>query len=381
MKSYKSQLQQKSRRRVFMIIGVLITIFLILVIMRIWAYLVLRSNTNKQTIPIVSVITAARGPSHENIVLPGNVQAWHEAPIYARANGYVKNWFVDIGDKVSEGQLLATIETPELNAQLRQAEADLNVVIANNKLAQSTAIRWLALLKTDSVSKQETDEKVDGARSLAASVIAARANRDRLHDLVSFGSVIAPFAGTISARATDIGALINAGNNPDAKPLFRIVQSNPLRVYVKIPQNYVSRIQSKMTVKLRFAEYPGQQFAAKLLQTADAIDPITRTLLAQFVMNNKQGKILPGGYTEVFFDMPTSYSAIRIPINTMLFRAQGSQVATVDKNNRVALKKVTINRDFGTDVEIEAGINPGEKIILNPPDSIINGEQVQVQPG
>ena len=377
LKYVKAQLQNKSHRRFFVIISAVLLVVLILVMIRILDAILLRSYTNKQTIRIVSVITATRGPHHENVVLPGNVQAWHEAPIYARTNGYVKNWFVDIGDKVVAGQRLATIETPELDAQLRQAEADLNVVIANNKLAQSTAIRWIALLKTDSVSKQETDEKVDGARALAASVVAARANRDRLRDLVSFESVTAPFTGTISARATDIGALINAGSNPDAKPLFRIVQRDPLRIYVKIPQNYASRINPKMTVSLRFAEHPGQQFTAKLFQTADAIEPIPRTLLAQFVMNNKQGKILPGGYTEVHFNMPIFPESIRLPVNTLLFRAEGSQIASLNTNNRVMLKPVTISRDFGQEVEILDGIKPGEQIILNPPDSIMNGEQVQ----
>ena len=376
-KYVREQLKRKSNRPVFIIISVVLFIVFILVIMRIWDALLLRNYTNKQTIRTVSVITAARGPSQEKVVLPGNVQAWHEAPIYARTNGYVKNWFVDIGDKVSAGQLLATIETPELDAQLRQAEADLNVVTANNKLAQSTATRWIALLKTDSVSKPETDEQVDGARALAASVIAARANRDRLRDLVGFESVTAPFSGTISARATDIGALINAGSNPDAKPLFRIVQSNPLRIYVKIPQNYVSRIKPKMTVSLRFAEQPGQPFTATLLQTADAIEPITRTLLAQFVMNNTLKKILPGGYTEVHFNMPTFPESVRVPVNALLFRAAGSQIASLDTDSRAVLKPVSISRDFGQEVEILEGIKPGEHIILNPPDSIMNGEKVQ----
>jgi RND family efflux transporter MFP subunit len=209
----------------------------------------------------------------------------------------LKTWYVDIGDFVKEGQRLADIETPELDAQLRQAEADVNVAIAKNALAQITAARWINLLKTDSVSKQERDEKVHTAQALAASVIAARANRDRLRELVGFERVIAPFSGTISARGTDIGDLINAGNQPNAKPLFRIIQSDPLRLYVKIPEAYSSRIKPNMKVTIRFAEHPGQRFQAQLINTADAIDPQIRTLLAQFLVHNQKKMLLPGSYS------------------------------------------------------------------------------------
>ena len=249
--------------------------------------------------------------------------------------------------------------------------------MAQNKLAQSTAARWVDLLKSDSVSKQETDEKVDTAHALQASVTAAKAKLAHLQELVGFERIIAPFDGTISARATDIGALINAGSNPNAKPLFRIVQTNPLRVYVKIPQAYSSIIKPNMVVSLHFAEHPGVSFPAKLLQTAGAMNPISRTLLAQFVVNNKQNELLAGGYTSVHFKMPTSLQTIRLPVNTLLFRAQGLQVATLDKNNQVVLKSITISRDFGHYVEIRSGIKPGERIILNPSDSIFNGEKVR----
>ena len=311
-------------------------------------------------------------------MLPGTMLAWHEAPIYARTNGYVKEWYVDIGSRVNQNDLLAQIETPELDAQLRQAEADLNVAIAQNKLAQTTAKRWVHLLKTDSVSKQATDEKVDTAKALAATVVSMRANRDRLRELVSFEKVVAPFTGIISDRRTDIGALINSGSMPnEQKPLFRMVQLDPLRLYVKIPEAYSSRIKSKMTVSVEFGEHPGKTFPAQLLETAHAIDPKTRTLLAQFVVQNKKGELLPGSYTEVMFAMPSYPEAVRLPVNTLIFRKEGLQVATLDKHNCVVLKNITIHRDFGNDVEIVSGIHPGESIIINPSDSIYHGQLVK----
>ena len=378
LKKIKLQLKDKSRQRVFIFACLFLAIILVLIMTRVWSYILLRHHTNEMAMPIVSTVAAAHVPAEEEVTLPGNVRAWHEAPIYARTDGYIKNWYVDIGDHVTAGQLLAVIETPELDAELRQAAADLNVVIAQNKLAQSTAVRWRILLKSDSVSKQETDEKVDTAHALAASVVAAQARLANLQERVSFERVVSPFTGTISARATDIGALINAGSNPTAKPLFRIVQTDPLRVYVKIPQSYSSVIKPKMAVTLSFSEHPGQHFTATLLKTAGAINPITRTLLAQFVVNNKKGEILAGGYTAVHFKMPTSPLSVHIPVNTLIFRAEGLQVATLDQQNHVVLKSITISRDFGRYVEVQSGITPGEQIILNPSDSIDNGEPVRL---
>lgn len=363
------QLKDKSKRRIVIPIYIVLTILLLMIISRVWHAILLYYDTQAQAIPVVATITVAPGPAQEEIVLPGNVQAWHEAPIYARTNGYIRKWYVDIGSRVKAGDLLAEIETPELNAQLRQAEADLHTAEANDTLAQSTAKRWLILLETDSVSKQETDEKVSAAKASTATVVAARANRDRLRELVGFERVIAPFTGVITLRTTDIGALINEGSSPAAaRALFRIAQANPLRIYVKIPQNYSTSIKPNMTVTLHFAEHPGKKFSAKLLQTADAIDPVTRTLLAQFVADNANDELLPGGYTEVHFTIPISMKIVRLPVNTLVFRAQGLQVATLDKDNKVLLKPIVISRDFGNEVEVSSGLNPGERIILNPPD-------------
>ncbi|MFI4918989.1 MAG: efflux RND transporter periplasmic adaptor subunit [Legionellales bacterium] len=361
------------------LIVIIVLVFIILAASRIWTAIVLRYQTDAAAVPVVATVKASAVPVQEQVMLPGTIKPWHGAPVYARVDGYLKQWLVDIGDKVKKGDLLAVIEAPELDAQLRQAEADLKVAIANNQLAQVTAQRWIHLLKTDSVSKQETDEKVDAARALAATVLATQANRDRLHDLVGFERITAPFSGTISDRQTDIGALINAGSSStSARPLFRMVQHNPLRLYVKIPQTYSSRMQANMQVSLMFSEYPGLVFQGKLLQTAHAIDPKTRTLLAQFVVNNEKEQLLPGGYTQVTINMPSLPHAVYLPVNTLLFRAQGLQVATLNKNNDVVLKSITIALDFGSQVEIGSGIKPGEQVIINPTDSIYNGQHVRL---
>lgn len=377
-KKVSSTLTDKRHRRYVMAISIFLFIVLILIILRVQAAIALRQRTQAAAVTVVATITAKQDAGADKFILPGNVWAWHEAPIFARTDGYIKQWYVDIGRHVKAGDLLAEIETPELNAQKRQAAADLKTAIANSKLAQSTAKRWVNLLKTDSVSKQETDEKVSSAQALQAAMISAKANLDRLTELVGFERVTAPFDGVITARATDIGALINSGSSVTAKPLFRIAQTNPLRIYVKVPQNYSARITPELAVSLHFAEHPGQVFSAKLLDTAKAIDPSTRTLLAQFTAENKDEVLLPGGYTEVWFSLPLPPQTVRIPVNTLLFRAQGLQVATVDKDNQIVLKSVTINRDFGAEVEIATGVTPGERIVINPPDSIANGEVVRV---
>ena len=378
LKKIQSQFKDPKKKRLIVIIALICLLVLIVIILRIYAAIALRNQTYANEFPLVSTISAKQVEGTEKIVLPGTVQAWHEATIYARTSGYIKKWYVDIGSHVTSGELLAVIETPELDAQLRQAEADLNTAIANNNLAQSTAKRWINLLKTDSVSKQETDVTISNAAALKAVVISSRANVDRLKELVGFERVIAPFDGTITSRTTDIGALINAGSSTTGVELFKIAQINPLRVYVKIPQNYTSQITPKMKVSMSFAEHPGQKFPATLIDTAQAIDPLTRTLLAEFKAENNKGELLPGGYTEVSFSLPVMPQTILLPVNTLLFRSEGLQVATLDKNHHVVLKSIKISRDFGSEVEIESGIKPGEQIIVNPPDSLTNGEQVRV---
>ncbi|MGL5741594.1 MAG: efflux RND transporter periplasmic adaptor subunit [Legionella sp.] len=377
-KMIQSYVHNHKHRRLIIGISIFLFILLILIIMRVYAAVHLRNETRADAVPVVRVIVAKQKTGVNKIILPGNVQAWHESPIYARTNGYVKKWYVDIGSRVKKGDLLAVIETPELDAQERQAKADLKTAIANNQLAQITAKRWLNLVKTESVSQQETDEKVSSASAFEATMFSAQAYLQKLQELVGFERVIAPFDGVITDRATDIGDLIDAGSSSTARPLFRMAQTNPLRVYVKIPQYYSARVKHDMKVQLHFAEHPKKTFPAKLYNTAHAIDPNTRTLLAQFYAENKTGLLFPGGYTEVLFSFTSPPNTVILPVNTLLFQAQGLQVATLDKNNKVVLKSITVRRDFGSTVEIATGVMPGDRIVLNPPDAIIDGETVRV---
>lgn len=367
----------KSHRQLVMACLIVLGIALLGIGIRVIKNIILRNQTNRDAVTAVAVIKATPTPTVEEIILPGNVSAWHEATIYARTNGYVKQWKTDIGSYVKTGDLLAEIETPELNAQLRQAEADLKTAQVNNQLAQSTAKRWTNLLKTNSVSQQETDEKISDALAKAALVNSVRANRDRLRELVSFERVIAPFDGVITSRTTDIGSLISDGST-NQRPLFHIAQANPLRIYVKVPQNYSSRVTPEMTVELSFAEHPDKIYSAKLLETAKAIDPLSRTLLAQFVTENKNYDLLPGGYTQVHLKFPAVKGNVRLPVNTLLFRKEGLQIATLDENSCVLLKSIKIVRDFGNEVEVDSGVKPGETVIVNPPDSLITGQHVRI---
>lgn len=345
--------------------------------LRIVQYVKLHYATEQGTILPVAVIKAAHGPETEEIVLPGNLIAWHDATIFARTNGYVTEWMTDIGSRVSTGDTLALIAAPEVNDQLRQTEADLKTAIANNELAQSTARRWIILLKTNSVSKQDADEKISDAKAKLAIVASTRANRDRLRALVSFQRVLAPFDGVVMARNTDVGRLINAGSNP-LQPLFRVVQFDRLRIYVRVPQIYTSRVKSDLTGELHLPQHPGKVFTAKLVDTARAIDPNTRTLLIQFYIDNKDNKLLSGSYALVHLKFPAFKNSVRLPVNTLLFRAEGLQVATLDGDDKVILKSITIGRDFGDEVEVVAGLKPDEIVIINPPDSIITGDKVHV---
>jgi RND family efflux transporter MFP subunit len=371
--------KNKNVKQKRLLLGFYIFVFILFIIalLRIKDAILLRYDTEQLAIPSVATVKAVQGPATETIVLPGNVRGWHEAIIYARTNGYIKRWLVDIGYYVKAGDLLAEIETPELDEQLRQAEASLLTAEANYQLARITAKRWRWLLKTDSVSKQETDEKISAEKATLTIVQATRANRDRLRKLVGFERVIAPFDGVITSRTIDIGSLINAGSG-GYPALFRIAQADPLRIYVRVPQNYAARIQPNMTVTLHFSEHPGKQFPAKLFKTAEAIDLRTRTLLVQFTANNKNHELLPGGYTQVHFKLNIPPEIVRIPVNTLLFRKEGLQVATIDGDSKVVLKHITINRDLGNIVEVNTGIKAGEQIILNPPDSIFSGQKVRL---
>jgi RND family efflux transporter MFP subunit len=329
---------------------------------------------------VVTVATVKPQPLSDltELVLPGNLQANYEAPIYARTSGYLKRWLVDIGTPVKAGQLLALVESPEVDSQLHQAEADLATAEANQKIAALTAERWRNLRASDSVSKQEADEKISLAASNDAQVQAARANVQRLQQLSGFERIVAPFDGVVTARNTDIGQLISAGNNTGPE-LFRVADVRRLRLYVRVPQTYAAMMQPGLTAELRFPDRPDKTYTAKLDSTSSAIDTTSRTLLAQLSVDNTKNELLPGAYSEVHFQLPAGIgSVVKVPANVLLFRGDGLNVATVSANARVVLKPVTIGRDNGTDLEIIQGLAPGDSVIVSPPDSLLEGAEVRV---
>jgi RND family efflux transporter MFP subunit len=367
----------KFLRRLKIALIVLFIVAMIGIFDRLIANYHLRQQTIKGSIPSVVTYKVSHSGLTEEIILPGTLQPWHETTIYARTNGYMINWLVDIGEHVKKGQLLATISSPEVDADLRQTKAELKTAQANSALAKITAKRWKNLVKTEAVSKQETDEKVSQATALEATVKSTQANVERLQKLVGFEKVIAPFDGFITSRTTDIGRLINAGSG-STLPLFSIVQANPLRLYIRIPQYYVAKINKGLQVYLSLAEHPEKTYSAKLLNTAQAIETNTRTLLAQFEVDNSRFQLLPGSYVEVHLQVTRDKNTIRLPVNTLIFRANGAQVAALEKDNLVNIKAVVIGRDLGDTLEIISGVKPGENIIVNPADDLRQGQKVNV---
>jgi RND family efflux transporter MFP subunit len=340
-----------------------------------------RSSLGKESaaaaIPAVITVTPNRTSLGEELVLPGTVQAYIEAPIYARTSGYLKDWRTDIGTQVTKGQLLGEIETPEVDQQLSQAEADLATARANESLSNTTNVRWKGLLATESVSKQDADEKAGDAAAKKAAAASAAANVARLRELESFKRVVAPFSGVITARNTDIGALINAGQSAGAE-LFRIADVHKLRIYVQVPEAYAAATSPGLEAELRFAEQPNKAFTAKTVRTSNALDPTLRTLQVELELDNAHREVFPGAYAEVHFKLPASAESLRLPANTVLFRAAGLQVATLDGQKRVKLKSIVQGRDFGNTIEIVSGLEPNDVVILNPPDSLTDGVLVRI---
>jgi RND family efflux transporter MFP subunit len=335
----------------------------------------LARETVENAMQTVAVVSPSPGKSDMGVPLPAEVQAFVEAPILARASGYLKTWDVDIGEHVEAGQLLAEIDTPEVDQQLEQAKAEVAQADANLALAKSTSERWADLLKTSSVSEQETAEKQADFELKKADLEAAHANLHRLEDLKSFARVTAPFAGTITARDTDVGQLITAGN---AQPLFLLAQTNPLRVYVHVPQTLSRAIEVGQRADLIISELPGRQFEAKVVRTAGAMDPSSRTLLAELEVKNPKNEILAGSYAQVRFNDTAADPTLTLPANTMLFRSEGMQVGVVDSAGKVEMRTVKIGRDFGETLEILNGVNAGDRVIVNPPDSLASGTEVRV---
>jgi RND family efflux transporter MFP subunit len=318
----------------------------------------------------VNVVTVHRSEGGNELVLPGDVQPHTDAPIYARTSGYLKRWYADIGKPVKAGELLAEIETPEVDAQYRQAKADLATAEANNHLAQTTAARYQELRKTGLVAAQDVDAKT-------AQLESAHQNLQRLAQLEAFNRITAPFDGVVTARRVDVGSLINQGNT-SGQELFHMTATNKLRVYVQVPQAYVTLIEPGATAELIFPERPDRRFPATVVSTARSIDATTRTLLTELTADNAKGELLSGSFAQVHLAMPAGMSSLRLPSNTLLFRADGLHVATVDANNQVHLNTVTVGRDFGSEIEILSGVSEDERVIINPADSLLAGATVRV---
>jgi RND family efflux transporter MFP subunit len=341
----------------------------------------LAKETESLAIPTVSVMKPGIEPTSDELVLPAQLQPYVESAIFARTNGYLLRWTRDIGSHVKKGDLLAEIDTPEVDQELSQARASRQQIEAQLQLAKSTAERWTNLRKTDSVSQQEADQQVSAYAQAQANLAASNANVRRLEQLESFKRVYAPFDGVITRRNTDVGALISAGSNTQGKELFDIAQFDPLRVYVNVPQINSPSIRRGMPAYIDLREFPGQKFAGKIARTADAIDPGTRTLLTEVDVPNKDGRLLPGSYAQVHFAVPVQTTRISVPVNALLFRSEGPRVAVVGSDSKVHLKPVMIGRDFGTKVEILDGLQTTDQIVVNPADSLEEGQQVNIKTG
>src|SRR5580700_2909873 len=340
------------------------------VVPRLRAKAEVRTETDNLAVPAVNVIHPKRGSPQQEIVLPGNIQAFIDAPIYARTNGYLQSWYFDIGARVRKGQLLAIIDTPEVDQQLQQARADLNTAQANLRLSEITNNRYDGLKNTDSVAQQDVDNAHGDYAAKKATVDSAAYNVKRLEDLQSFTKVYSPFDGVITARNTDIGQLINSGSASPAKELFHVAATRTLRVFINVPQQYSVAAKPGLSADLTLAQFPGRKFQGKLVRTANAIDLASRTLLVEVDVDNSTGELLPGAFTEV-----PSYI---LPVNALIFRAQGLQVATVENSNRAKLVTIVLGRDFGATVEVVSGLTDADKVIVSPPDSLVDGEQVQI---
>jgi RND family efflux transporter MFP subunit len=371
------QLRRKIRRYALILLVVAIVLGVWGEVSRVLARAALAKETTQAAMPTVLTVTPSQTTLGEELVLPGTVQAIAEAPVYARTSGYLKYWRTDIGTQVNKGDLLAEIDAPEVDQQYAQARADLATARANAALSDSTNARWRGLLATESVSKQDADEKAGDAAAKKAAAESAAANVARLGELESFKRVVAPFNGVITARNTDTGALINAGQSAGAE-LFRIADTSKLRIYVQVPEGYAAATGPGLEAELHFAEQPRKTYASKAVRTSSALDPTLRTLQVELELDNANREVFPGAYAEVHFKLPASAQSLRLPANTLLFRAAGLQVATLDGAKHVKLKSIIVGRDFGNTVEILSGLAADETVILNPPDSLTDGVLVRI---
>ena len=377
------QLEATSPRRALFAVGLVLLLLVlagaVTLLLRVHANRVLADTTIENAVPTVAVVHPTEEKPDEELILPGTLQAYVESPIYARTNGYLLRWYKDIGSHVKQGDLLADIDTPEVDQELMQARAARQQVVAAMDLSKINADRYQALRKTDSVSQEEADTQSSGYQQAMANLAAADANVKRLQELEGFKHVYAPFDGVITKRTVDPGALINSGNAGAAgRELFDIAKTDPLRVYVPVPQAYAPAIYNGLNAVVTLQEFPGQKFSATVTRTADAIDPTTRTLLTEVDVPNKDGKLLPGSFGEVHFKPKINAKKVTVPVNAMLFRSAGAQVAVVGSDGKVQLRKISIGRDYGTTLEILGGVDANDLVIVNPSDSIEDGQQVNV---
>jgi len=346
--------------------------------LRLGEHRALAKETEALAVPNVVVIQPKPEPAQQDLTLPSTLQAFTESPIYARTNGYVAHWYKDIGSPVKKGDLLADLETPEVDQELLQARAARGQAEAQMNLAKTSAERWESLRKMDAVAQQETDEKSSGYTQGQAALASASANVRRLEQLESFKHIYAPFSGVIIKRNTDIGALINAGNSGTNQELFILAQISPIRVYVDVPEIYAPSVRHGVSANIELPSLPGRRFAGKVTRSADAIDPATRTLRTEIDVPNGDGRLFPGSYAQVHFGVNVAAVRLSVPVNALLFRAEGPRAAVVGADGKIHLKPVTIGRDYGTEVEILGGLDPNESIVLNPSDSLEEGQAVNV---
>jgi RND family efflux transporter MFP subunit len=349
----------------------------------------LHNLTEAQALPVVALVTPTRAEHHDGLDLPGRLEAFIRAPIYARVPGYLKSWKYDIGGKVKAGDVLAEIDTPDLDQQLMQARASLRVAEANAKLAQITAERWQSLASTDAVAKQDVDTRTYTWNANVAQVKAAQANVDQLVALEGFKRLIAPFDGIVTARETDIGALINVGasgggisvGSSGGAELFVVSETGKLRVYVSVPQNYVPSVPPGTKATITVPEHPDKTYSGTVEASAQAVLPTTGTTLMELIVDNSAGELMPGDYASIHLQIPAAANVLSVPSSALIFDAKGLSIATVDAHDRVLLKPVSIERDLGAVVELASGLSPNDRVIQNPPDGISNGAEVRLAGG
>jgi RND family efflux transporter MFP subunit len=332
--------------------------------------------TDQQAIPTVALARLRRGPGVRKVTLPGTIQAYYRAAIYARVSGYLQSWQADIGARVKGGQLLASIDTPDLDQQFAQAKADLATATANAQLAAVTAERWNALVKLQWVSKQTADDKNGSAAATKATMDAASANVKRLEAMEGFKNIVAPFDGVVTARKTDIGALINAGNA--GQELFEVSDMHKVRIYVQVPQAFTAELQRGLQATFEMPQYPGQQFDAKVVTTSNAMELNSRSMLVELQADNADGKLFAGAYCQVHFQLPNNPNEMRVPATALVPADRGAQVAVLGNDGKAVLKPVQLGRDFGDSVEVVAGLSPSDRVIDSPPETLQSGDQVQL---